>query len=788
MSSDDASANAENIHPSPPVIATNVSDQGAITDKAKKEQEKALKKLARKAENLAKIVEANGALLKERSASQTTQTTQPERKPAVSVEDDCLPAVNVEDYVKVEADSSPGMNRPEGFGFVEEARGVGAATIVTVKYTKAYDNGSTHRNIPFTDITPAVYGLEFVTERPARKRRKVEAFVAPSPAATKPKEKDKRLPIERLIDCLRDGYRKSRKRGWHRDDLNLGKGVRLNHTEKNQLLLEVTMLQQYLSEHPNAHIDRYARSQKFKKRLGRFNPVSVKYLVEQAWGRSNSYLHELRRNLNKTAIATGSVAASELLLVAPAVEIVDKESKDTTEVKSVIDDYDLAEKKYTACYLFAVNECRQAAKDNLDSVSRVEYLERFNTAKKKYETLDDGKKAMWEAKRREHLLRQPAIKNQIIESIKRNPRRSWKCIEADINHWCSDTTIYRWVTSKAGYALYAERIIPLLNDAQRKKHFEFAKLFRKNWGLGRGKYLLIHYDEKWFWGLVMRRQAKSCEELGIDPHSYSAYHKSHIAKTMGVAFTAFAFEDNMENGGDAIKLGFFRAQSYKVAEKLVRESVRQADGSIKQSGPVKRKKGDLYLVDCAVTGTAPGTADAPKFPLRGVFEDYIFPLVSRMVGKGGDYEGYTPVFQGDNAGPHAEAAYLKYVKEYCESMGWHWEPQAPQMPHMNVLDLSVFPAMSRRHIALARSMGGLRVLNEDEIWAAAEKVWRDLPSCKIASGYVQAYRIAEKIIKVKGDNGFLGSNGTPHVGIRKDFHETEKGLSRKDGKVFGAPN
>ena len=45
-----------------------------------------------------------------------------------------------------------------------------------------------------------------------------------------------------------------------------------------------------------------------------------------------------------------------------------------------------------------------------------------------------------------------------------------------------------------------------------------------------------------------------------------------------------------------------------------------------------------------------------------------------------------------------------------------------------------------------------------------------------------------RICKVKGDNGFLGSNGTPHVGIRKDFHETEKGLSRKDGKVFGAPN
>jgi hypothetical protein len=127
------------------------------------------------------------------------------------------------------------------------------------------------------------------------------------------------------------------------------------------------------------------------------------------------------------------------------------------------------------------------------------------------------------------------------------------------------------------------RVIPLLTDAQHLKHFTFAKHFRNNWGLGAGKYLLIEYDEKWFWGLVMRRGAKSCEDLGINPQSYSAYHKSHIAKTMGVAFTAFAFEDSIENGGDAIKLGFFRAQSFKVAQKMVKESVRQPDGSVKHN-------------------------------------------------------------------------------------------------------------------------------------------------------------------------------------------------------------
>ena len=285
----------------------------------------------------------------------------------------------------------------------------------------------------------------------------------------------------------------------------------------------------------------------------------------------------------------------------------------------------------------------------------------------------------------------------------------------------------------------------------------------------------------------MRRAAKSCEDLGINPQSYSAYHKSHIAKTMGVAFTAFAFEDNIENGGNAIKLGFFRAQSFKVAQKMVRESVRQPDGSTKQNGPVVRMKGDKYLVDCAVTGSNPGTADDPKFPLIDVFREYVFPKVSALVAVGGEYEGYTPIFQGDNAGPHQEVKYVKFVTDYCSQRGWYWEPQAPQMPHINVLDLSVFPAMSRRHTALARARGGLCVLKEDEIWAAAEQVWHDLPSSKIASGYIQAFRIAKKVVEVRGDNGFLGASGSIHVGIRKDFDETATGLRRKDGMVIKAP-
>ena len=80
--------------------------------------------------------------------------------------------------------------------------------------------------------------------------------------------------------------------------------------------------------------------------------------------------------------------------------------------------------------------------------------------------------------------------------------------------------------------------------------------------------------------------------------------------------------------------------------------------------------------------------------------------VKKLVGKGGDFEGYTAVFQGDNAGPHNDGEFKKYVEGYCRTQKWLWSPQAAQMPHGNVLDLVVFPAASKRHSRLLREWRG----------------------------------------------------------------------------------
>uniref|UniRef100_A0A6U5HQM2 Uncharacterized protein n=1 Tax=Corethron hystrix TaxID=216773 RepID=A0A6U5HQM2_9STRA len=82
------------------------------------------------------------------------------------------------------------------------------------------------------------------------------------------------------------------------------------------------------------------------------------------------------------------------------------------------------------------------------------------------------------------------------------------------------------------------------------------------------------------------------------------------------------------------------------------------------------------------------------------------------------------------------------------------------MPHANVLDLSVFPAISRRHCVIARKRGGLHV------------------------------RIAEKVITRDSDNSFLaGEKGEKELscGITADFHDTLWGIRRKDGKKIAPP-
>ena len=100
------------------------------------------------------------------------------------------------------------------------------------------------------------------------------------------------------------------------------------------------------------------------------------------------------------------------------------------------------------------------------------------------------------------------------------------------------------------------------------------------------------------------------------------------------------------------------------------------------------------------------------------------------------------VIQGDNTGPHNEAAYINYVKSHCGFEWYYWEPQAPQMPHLNVLDLSFFCYVKKTYSSFLR-MGwtALHVLKQNEIWDYSKDAWNNLPNYNIAYIFVSAFNI-----------------------------------------------
>ena len=233
--------------------------------------------------------------------------------------------------------------------------------------------------------------------------------------------------------------------------------------------------------------------------------------------------------------------------------------------------------------------------------------------------------------------------------------------------------------------------------------------------------------------------------------------------------------------GDGLKIGIVRVQAGKLSKKTVLESSRDADGNLHDDGRIKRHAGDCYLVETTVTGSNCGTSSDPKFSLLACFLHSIFPKIERIVGPGGEYEGYLPVIQGDNAGPHQDREFVRSTKEFCDKKGWLWEPQAPQMPYSNNLDLAVFPLMSKEHTKVLKKRGSgvgnsrTGVASCDEIYKAAETVWCDFASADIARGFLLAYRICGKVIEERGDNKFL-SGSEFHMGVRSGSVNTATGI------------
>ena len=100
--------------------------------------------------------------------------------------------------------------------------------------------------------------------------------------------------------------------------------------------------------------------------------------------------------------------------------------------------------------------------------------------------------------------------------------------------------------------------------------------------------------------------------------------------------------------------------------------------------------------------------------------------------------------------------------------------------YTNVLDLQVFPAMSKRHSELLQVFSNTEA-DKDRIWKIAMEIWNTMTSSMVARAFLLAYRIMGKIVETKGDTDWL-KNGAPHCNVRRDYVDvdvdTERGVKK----------
>jgi len=193
-----------------------------------------------------------------------------------------------------------------------------------------------------------------------------------------------------------------------------------------------------------------------------------------------------------------------------------------------------------------------------------------------------------------------------------------------------------------------------------------------------------------------------------------------------------------------------------------------------RGNPIKHHRGVPYLVDCNVTGSDQGTATDPKFSLKHLWEHALLASLDALTAEGAPANGAIVVFQEDNAGPHNCRVYREFLHNEFDKRGWKIELQAPQGPYVNVLDLSMFPMMSKRHSEKIQMYNNTEA-TKGVVWTAAESVWNSAASSDVARAFVLAYRIMRYIIAENGFNHWL-AEGTPHCNVREDYYNTPTGI------------
>ena len=125
---------------------------------------------------------------------------------------------------------------------------------------------------------------------------------------------------------------------------------------------------------------------------------------------------------------------------------------------------------------------------------------------------------------------------------------------------------------------------------------------------------------------------------------------------MGIALLGMDSEYSLDNGDISVKIVFQRSQIDKVIQRNI----------VGKFIIIIKNKQDIQCVHCNVTGSNDVTSKDPNFQLQMLFETCLYLVIEKLVCDGHPFEGFDPVIQGDNSGPHQDKCFYKYVVNFFQ--------------------------------------------------------------------------------------------------------------------------
>ena len=129
----------------------------------------------------------------------------------------------------------------------------------------------------------------------------------------------------------------------------------------------------------------------------------------------------------------------------------------------MVDDLDWATTIFTAkrlCLDSEVVACMNGSDDFLTLADKTAERKRKAVVWDTVVSKDPQKMVLWECKRRNHLERQPHMRNGLVHQLMANSCTSFEGLAESIGHWCSVPTIYKWFHSFDTAGIYRKEVKP----------------------------------------------------------------------------------------------------------------------------------------------------------------------------------------------------------------------------------------------------------------------------------------------------------------------------------------